>query len=106
MLINGNYQSLLIMSRSLRIIVFGLVLAVFLSACAGIPVQEMSDARQAVEAAREAGAQTYAPDELRSAENLLQRAEDALGEGYYKQAREDAEAAREQAVNAQSKAPQ
>lgn len=94
------------MPRSLHSLVFGLLFAVALSACVGIPVQEMSDARQAVEAAREAGAQTYAPEALRAAENLLQRAEDALADGYYKQAREDAEAAREKAVGAQALTPQ
>ena len=99
------------MSRSprscLRRTVFaGLLFTGLLSACAGVPVQEMSDARQAVEAARQADARTYAPEELQAAENLLQRAEEALTEGYYRQAREDAEAAREQAVSAQSKSPQ
>ncbi len=83
-----------------------LALIGLLTACAGVPVQEMSDARQAVEAARQANAQTYAPEELQAAENLLQRAEEALTEGYYRQAREDAEAAREQAVSAQAKSSQ
>ncbi len=86
-----------------RIFFAGLLSAGLLSACAGVPVQEMSDARQAVEAARQADARIYAPEELQAAENLLQRAEEALTEGYYRQAREDAEAAREQAVSAQSK---
>jgi len=91
--------------RALRSWFLCLALAGLLAACAGVPVQEMSDARQAVEAAREAGAREYAPDELQAAENLLQRAEEALTEGYYRQAREDAEAARAQAVSAQAKAP-
>ncbi len=86
-----------------RMFFAGPLFAALLSACAGVPVQEMSDARQAVEAARQAEARTYAPEELQAAENLLQRAEEALAEGYYRQAREDAEAAHEQAVNAQSK---
>lgn len=93
-------------SRPLRLRFLSIAFTALLVACAGIPVQEMSDARQAVEAAREAGAQSYAPEELQAAENLLQRAEEALAEGYYKQAREDAEAAREKAVSAQSKAPE
>ena len=83
---------------------FFLLSAVLLvSACAGAPVQEMSNARQALEAARKAGAETRANSELRTAEELLQRAEQALLEGNYKQARTDAEAARNQAVVAQDK---
>ncbi len=93
-------------TRSPRFLLCCVVLAGLLSACAGVPVQEMSDARQAVEAARQANAQTYAPEELQAAENLLQRAEEALTEGYYQQAREDAEAARERAVSAQAKSSQ
>lgn len=89
--------------RFSRFLFYSLAFAGLLSACAGVPVQEMSDARQAVEAARQANAQTHAPEELQAAENLLQRAEEALTEGYYRQAREDAEAARELAVNAQAK---
>ncbi len=93
------------MSHVLKKAVFGFVLAGLLTACAGIPFQEMSDARQAVEAARQAGARSYSPEELLSAENLLQRAEVALSDGLFRQAREDAEAAREMAVSAQAKSP-
>lgn len=82
---------------------FLLIAVLVISACAGAPVQEMSNARQALEAARKAGAETRANNELRSAEELLQRAEQALIEGNYKQARADAEAARNQAVMAQDK---
>ena len=77
----------------------------FVAGCAGIPFQEMSDARQAVEAAHAAGAGEYAPETLREAERLLKSAEDALAHGLYRQAREEAEAARAKAVRAQSLAP-
>lgn len=80
-----------------------LLLVLVLSACAGVPVQEMSNARQALEAAREVGAETRATAELQSAEALLQSAEQALQEGDYKQARKAAEASRAQAVEAQDK---
>lgn len=86
-------------SLKISFLVFVLVLA----ACAGVPVQEMSNARQAVEAARKVGADTRASKELQSAETLLQSAEQALQEGDYKQARRDAEASRDQAVEAQDK---
>lgn len=80
-----------------------LVFVLMVSACASVPVQEMSNARQAVDAARNVGAETRASKELKSAETLLQSAEQALQDGDYKTAREDAEAARDQAVQAQDK---
>jgi len=79
------------------------LIVLILSACAGAPVQEMSNARQAVEAAKQAGAETRATKELKSAEGLLQNAEKALLNGDYKQARQHAEEAREQAVTAQDR---
>ena len=42
------------------------------------PVQEMSDARQAIAAAREAGADDLAPDDLAQAQALLDGAEESL----------------------------
>jgi len=83
-------------------IVFFIALCGLFVACATVPVQEMSDARQAVEAARRATAASQDSTALRSAEALLQNAEQALAEGNYKQARKDAAAAREQAVAAQA----
>jgi len=81
-----------------------LVFSLMLSACATVPpVQEMSDARQALDAARTAGAEAHASKDLESAEALLQNAEHALQEGDYKQARKDAEAAQARAVAAQDK---
>ncbi len=79
------------------------LLVMLVPACASVPVQEMSNARQALEAARQAGAETGASKELQSAEILLNSAEQALQEGDYKQARKDAEASRDQSVKAQDK---
>ena len=81
-----------------------LILALLLGACSGMPVQEMSNARQAVEAARKAGADTRAPKDLESAEGLLKNAEKALEEGDYSLAKDNAKAARDLAVTAQDKA--
>ena len=89
--------------RPSRTFFLGLLLLALLAGCAGVPVQEMSNARQAIEAARQAGAETRAAEELNAAQNLLRRAEEALAEGFYKQAKEDAEAARTKAVSAQQK---
>ena len=61
-----------------------IVLACFsvLSGCATAPpVQEMSDARQAIAAAKEAGAVDLAADQLSRAESLLSDAEDYLKSG-------------------------
>ncbi len=84
---------------------FFLAFALMLSACATtLPVQEMSDARQALDAARKAGAGLHASKVLQSAETLLENAEHALQKGNYKQARKDAKAAQSQAVVAKDKA--
>lgn len=70
------------------------------SGCTTIPAQEMSDARQAVQAAHEVGASVHAPDTLTNAEQLLTRAKKALDAGYYTDAREHALAAKTAAINA------
>ena len=72
-----------------------------LSACAGAPVQEMSDARQAIAAARAAGAAERAGIELDVATDLLTKAEAALQRGDYGAARRQAEQARPHALEAQ-----
>lgn len=73
-----------------------LVLSCF--GCTSLPTQEMSDARQALQAARDAGADTHAPDQLNLAERLLDQATDSLDEGQYSQARELAIGAKQEAV--------
>jgi len=76
-----------------------------LAACAGAPVQEMSNARQAIKAARDAaGPANSTPASLVEAEALLNRAEDSLQKRAYKQARRDAIAARGKAAEALSSA--
>lgn len=78
-----------------------LALIVSLSACGtGPPVQEMSDARQAIAAAREAGAESHATEELRAAESFLDSAERNLSERAYGPARRDATLAKEEARKA------
>jgi hypothetical protein len=74
--------------------------ALALAACAGAPVQEMSNARQAIRAAREAGAEQTAPQKLSEAEELLIRAEDSLERRAYGEARRNAKAARDKAAEA------
>jgi len=78
-----------------------LVLAA-LAGCASAPVQEMSNARQAIEAAQEAQAAEYAPERLKNAETLLGEAERELDAGHYGKARQHARAAWREAVEARS----
>jgi hypothetical protein len=64
------------------------------------PVQEMSDARQAIAVAREAGAADLAATELAQAELYLQSAEQKLSDHAYRDARSDALAAKSRALEA------
>src|SRR6185437_16967896 len=73
---------------------------VLLVACAGAPVQEMSDARQAVAAPEQTLAGTPASPSLQSAKQYLQAAQAALDAGEYSTARQDAQLARQLALRA------
>ena len=78
-----------------------LVIALLLGACGTAPpVQEMSDARQAIAAAKGAGAEEAAADAYRDAEAYLDSAERKLSERAYAQARRDAILAKERAHDA------
>ena len=66
--------------------------AVPLAGCVGAPVQEMSNARQAVRAAQQAGGAKYAPDAMAEAERLLKNAKANQSKGEYRVAREEARA--------------
>ena len=71
-----------------------------LAACQTAPVQEMSDARQAISVAREAGAAVHAADDLNAAVEHLESAERFLSERRYEFARRDAEQAKLRALDA------
>ncbi len=58
-----------------------------LAGCGGAPVQEMSDARQAIAAARIAGASERAPADLNAAQAAIARAETHLQAQEYTRAR-------------------
>jgi len=76
-----------------------------LSACAVMPpVQEMSDARQAIRAAHEARADQYAPQKLRSAEDSMELATRTLEQGEYEAARMAATVAKALAIKARDAA--
>jgi hypothetical protein len=81
------------------------LVAVLLGACAAVPpVQEMSDARQALEAAREARADKYAEQKLRSAEDSLELATRTLNQGEYEAAKMAATVAKALAIKARDEA--
>src|SRR5690348_5065930 len=77
-----------------------LALLLLLAACAGAPVQEMSDARQAVAAAEQALAGKPTSPNLESARQYLTAAQTALDAGDYSTARQDAQLARQLALRA------
>lgn len=64
------------------------------------PAQEMSDARQAIAVAREAGAAEHAAFHLQAAEDYLESAKQALNNGAYSEARRDAKQAKMKAIDA------
>ncbi len=83
-----------------RGVVLAAVVFLGLSACAGAPVQEMSNARQAIAAARSAGAEERAPEQFTQATALMAQAEDSLQKNDYKSARAQAVQARSRALQA------
>jgi hypothetical protein len=75
-------------TRSIARLAGALALLLFLAGCeTAPPVQEMSDARQAITVAREAGAADLAAAELAEAEEYLQNAELRLDRQQYREAR-------------------
>jgi hypothetical protein len=71
-----------------------------LAGCASAPVQEMSDARQAIRAAQEAGAERTAATQLSEAQIALNRAQGNLDKRFFRIARRNAEEAHRKAVEA------
>ena len=69
-------------------------------ACTTPPVQEMSDARQAIEAAEKANGAKLAPDSLNDAHRFLADAERQIQEESYGQARMNAVRAKNRATQA------
>lgn len=64
------------------------------------PIQEMSDARLAIKAAEQAGAEKFAADSLDDARALLRSAERNLGRKAYQAARRDAGLVKQKATEA------
>jgi hypothetical protein len=70
------------------------------AACGDPPDKELHQAQGAIDAARAAGAEQYAPDEFKAATDALTRAEAAVGDRDYRLALNNALDSRERAQNA------
>lgn len=81
-----------------RLVICALLFSVALGGCASLPLQEVSDARQAIDAARAAGGERYTPETLREAESLIDRALGELSAGDYRAARSAALSAKRRAI--------
>lgn len=86
---------------------YGLVVILLLAVAGCVtspPVQEMSDARQAIAAAKDAGAAEHATGELDEAMAYLESAQKKLSERSYLPARNDALLAKDKALDALARA--
>jgi hypothetical protein len=83
-------------------VVSGLLIAslTFVVACSDPPTKEMNQAQGAIDAARAAGAEQYAPEDFRAAVAALQRSQEAVTQRDYRQALNFALDARERAHDA------
>jgi len=71
-----------------------------IAGCQSAPVQEMSDARQAISVAQKAGAEELAPNDLKAAKDYLESAEGFLNQRRYDMARSEAVNAKASALDA------
>jgi hypothetical protein len=96
--INCLFTSYRILSKRFILILTALPI---LAACASAPVQEMSDARQAIRAAEAAGARLHSPQQIREAYWLLEKAQKNLESRDYLDAKRFALDARDKAIQTQ-----
>jgi len=83
------------------LLIFHLLLMLVLSGCALLaPVQEMSNARQSLEAAKMAGAEVHDSKRFFQAKTLLKQASQRIDSGEYTQARSLAIKAHTMAIKA------
>lgn len=86
------------LSHFLRVTVLAALLAIV--GCQSAPVQEMSDARQAITVAQKAGAEELAPNDLKAAMDYLESAEGFINQHRYDKARSEAVNAKASALDA------
>lgn len=83
------------------LIVVLVALGLTLPGCAAAPIQAMSDARQAIEAAAQSGGDQQAAQQMQEARAALAQAQLSLKNAQYRRARELAQQARAKAIEAQ-----
>jgi len=86
------------------VLIGSLIVLLFVACATTAPVQEMSNARQTIQAAVEAGAEIHAPAELANARELLEDASRELEVGNYPLARDYAVQAKQRAMQARQTA--
>lgn len=94
----GKYTSNIILVALLAVTV------IYAVSCSSPASKELTDANDALQAARDAGAQQYAPEEYGEAEELIRRAQELMDQGKHNEARELLEEARFKAIEAKGKA--
>lgn len=77
-----------------------LLIVLMISACSTMPAQEMSDARQALQAADQVNAEEKAPVAYKEAKRLLDQAQAEISMHNYYEARRLADAAKKAALRA------
>lgn len=83
-----------------------MLLLLLIAACSAMPAQQMSDARQAIQAADQVNAQEKAPAEYQEARRLLDQAQAEIRMNNYRQAKRLADAAKKAALEAHRQAVQ
>ena len=87
------------MTKEMKKYLISLVIVLALSACATLPpLQEMSNARQTIAAAKEMNPMTEQSEKIQEAERLLSRAERRMEVNLYESARQDALRAQKEAI--------
>jgi len=91
--------SLVDMTKEMKKYLISLMIVLALSACATLPpLQEMSNARQTIAAAKEMNPMTEQSEKIQEAERLLSRAERRMEVNLYESARQDALRAQKEAI--------
>lgn len=81
-----------------------IITAFYAVSCSSPANKELTNANDALQEARDAGAQQYAPDEYGEAEELIRRAQELMEQGKHNEARGLLEEARFKAIEAKGKA--
>lgn len=90
--------------KSVPVFALLIITVFYMISCSSPATKELTDAQDALQAARDAGAQQYAAEEYGEAEELIRRAQELMQQGKNQEARELLEEARFKAISAKGKA--